>query len=118
MPHLTLEYSNNLKMAIDPATLFAPLHQILADVAAIDIKNCKSRAIRLDKYYVADGKADIPFAHLQIRFFGGRSLTEKKEIAQKSAAHLAAYFPESAAEITVEVADIQRECYAKIIRPV
>jgi len=115
MPHLTLEYSNNLVQKIDPHALFAPLHQILADVAAIDINNCKSRAIRLDDYFVAAGKTDTPFVHLHIRFFGGRSLAIKQAIAQKSAAHLAAYFAQDNAEITVEISDIQRESYAKII---
>ncbi len=114
MPHLTLEYTAGITKPIEPATLFAPLHQILANVAAIDINNCKSRAIRLDKYFVADGKADIPFVHLHIRFFGGQSIALKKEIAQKSAAHLAAYFAESNAQITVEISDIQRESYVKI----
>lgn len=44
MPHLTLEYSSNIKVDSDFATLFQALHNALVETCGVSIEHCKSRA--------------------------------------------------------------------------
>jgi 5-carboxymethyl-2-hydroxymuconate isomerase len=118
MPHLTLEYTSNLSQTIDVGELFPKLHQILADVGGISIHNCKSRAVRLDTYYIGKGGTQNAFIHLDIRFLEGRSLELKQRIGQQSLSWLKEFFAPSLAElelqVTVEIVDIQSQTYFKI----
>lgn len=115
MPHLTLEYTDNITQEIDFQALFAQLHQILADVGGIPIANCKSRAIRLSEYRIADGRAEHAFAHLMIRFLEGRSANVKREIGVQSVQALQAAFAPSFGpfemQVSAEIQDIERQMY-------
>lgn len=117
MPHLILEYTNNIPQAIDTHKLFAPLHQIIAETAGIRIENCKSRAIPLDDYYIAEGKPGQAFVHLNIRFLEGRSAALKQSLGQQSLEALRAHFGDAPdgldLQLTVEIGDIQRQSYFK-----
>lgn len=116
MPHLTLEYTDNLGSASSFDELFAQLHQVLAEVGGIALGNCKSRAIRLDDYFVGGGGAQHAFVHLTIRFLAGRSTEVKQQIGRQSLAVLKQHFPLSAAldlQLTVEIQGIERATYCK-----
>lgn len=118
MPHLTLEYTANIEQELYFDDLFARLHQVLADVGGIPISNCKSRAVRLDDYYIASGGSRNAFVHLTIRFLEGRATELKQEISRSSLRVLDEYFASSSAELdlqtTVEMQDIERATYLKI----
>lgn len=119
MPHLTLEYTGNLEQEIDAfSRLFLGLHRILADVGTIGIKNCKSRAVRLDDYLIGEGTADGAFVHLGIRILEGCSIEVKGEIGRQCLCLLGEYFSASLArselQITVEIIDMQRQHYFKL----
>lgn len=117
MPHLTLEYTKNMEQEIDFDDLFPRLHQALVDVAAIPIGNCKSRASRLDNYYVADGSPQHAFVHLAIRFMEGRSAELKRNIGRGCLAVLEELCCSPAGlelQITVEIQDIVRTTYFKL----
>jgi len=129
MPHLTLEYTDNVGQSIDFHALFAELHHMLASVAGISIDNCKSRAVCLDTYHVGDGQAQSAFVHLEIRLLEGRSAELKREIGARGLQVLERYFAGSLGErdlqitrdpqitrdlqITLEVRDMQRQAYFK-----
>jgi 5-carboxymethyl-2-hydroxymuconate isomerase len=117
MPHLTLEYTGNIEQEIDFDDLFGKLHRILAGVGAIRLDNCKSRAWRLDHYYIADGGAQHAFVHLVMRFLAGRPRELKQEIGRQSLTILKEAFAPSLAElelqISVEIQDIERSTYLK-----
>ncbi|MBT3392364.1 MAG: 5-carboxymethyl-2-hydroxymuconate Delta-isomerase [Chloroflexi bacterium] len=117
MPHLILEYTNNISQAIDTQKIFAPLHQIIAETAGIRIENCKSRAILLNDYYIADGTPLQAFAHLSVRFLEGRSSEIRQSIGQQCLQILRGYFGDAPKELdlqlTVEIGDIQRQSYFK-----
>ncbi len=118
MPHLTLEFTGNIEQEIPTDGLFARLHRVLGDVGGVPLGNCKSRAIRLDDYYLADGDPRHAFAHLTIRFMAGRPVELKQEISRQSLAVLQEAFAPSFAQlelqVTVEVQDIERATYGKI----
>jgi 5-carboxymethyl-2-hydroxymuconate isomerase len=117
MPHLTLEYTGNLEQEIILDDLFPRLHGALVDVAAIPIGNCKSRAYRLDNYYIADGGPQHAFVHLAIRFMEGRSVEVKRMIGRGCLEVLEelCHSPAGLAlQITVEIQDIERTTYFKL----
>ena len=118
MPQIALEYTANIAEHIEAAQVFARIHEVVASVGGINIGNCKSRARRLDSYFIGDGDARQAFAHLEVRFLEGRSAAVKQEIGRRCLGILQDYFAGSLAKLdlqmTVEVADIDRLFYFKI----
>jgi 5-carboxymethyl-2-hydroxymuconate isomerase len=117
MPHLTLEYTGNIDQEIRVAEVFPRLHQVLEQVADVDPANCKSRAIRLDCYWIGLGDEGNAFVHLTIRLLAGRSAAVKRELGGRSLRILEEYFAPSAAalalQLTVEVVNMERQGYFK-----
>ena len=118
MPHLTLETSANIDQEIQTEELFSELHELLASVADLDIKNCKSRLVHLDKTYIGRGEPQNAFIHLEIRLLAGRSPELKGRIGRECLKFLESYFSSSAADhalqITVEIVDLERHAYFKV----
>ena len=81
MPHLTLEYSDNL--SFDVQLLLARLHTELTATGAINLKGLKSRAICHNQYRIADGDPDYAFVHVNLRIREGRSLEIQKDAAHR-----------------------------------
>ena len=120
MPHLTLEYTENVSQGIRPGELLPQLHEVLAREAGVDFGNCKSRAIRRDDYCIGQGEARQAFVHLEIRVLEGKSPEIKMAIGERSLAVLEEHLGLSAAELnvqlTVEIVDMQREGYFKVVK--
>ncbi len=81
MPHLTLEYTDNLQFDAQP--LLAHLHADLVATGAVNLKGIKSRAIRLTDYRIADGYADYAFVHVGLLIREGRPPPVQKEAAKR-----------------------------------
>jgi 5-carboxymethyl-2-hydroxymuconate isomerase len=81
MPHLTLEYTDNLQF--DVQQLLARLHAELVDTGAINLKGIKGRAIRLTEYRIADGNPDYAFVHVNLIIREGRPIEVQKDAAQR-----------------------------------
>ncbi len=116
MPHLTLEYTNNLDLPADTNAVLLALHQVLQDVGGINIANCKSRLYPLAHFFIADNQRDEGFVHLDIVFVRGRSDAVKAQISQQCLDILKAAFLPMAqipVQITVNVGDIPLEMYSK-----
>lgn len=86
MPHLTLEYSDNL--AVDLQPLLARLHDELVATGAVNLKGLKSRAIRQTAYRIADGDERYAFVHLNILLREGRPFETQQEVARRAMAVL------------------------------
>ena len=122
MPHLVLEHTANIGEELLGPELFTRLHTLLAELAKVDVSNCKSRAVRLDRFHVGDGSMAVAFAHLNVRILAGRPATLKAAIAKRCLAVLEEHLAPAACgfdlQITVEVHDMERSAYAKgVIRP-
>ena len=117
MPHLKLEYSDNIRGWIDFNILFNRLHNILAETGGININNCKSRAFPLKTYFIADGNSDQGFIHLEVKFLEGRSTGLKKIIGEKLLHDIKEMYKDSPLnhkiQITVEILDIIKVNYFK-----
>ena len=117
MPHIRLEYTNNITIEFDFNDLFQEVHQVLNQVAGIKIENCKSRAICLTDFYAGNGEKQGSFVHLDVSFFEGRSTLVKKEVGEKLLGVLRKYFKVAFAayklQITIELHEIDRAMYFK-----
>jgi 5-carboxymethyl-2-hydroxymuconate isomerase len=81
MPHLTLEYTDNLTFELQPT--LARLHEQLVATGAIALKGIKSRAIRHADYRIADGNDAYAFVHVSLLIREGRPLETQQEIARR-----------------------------------
>ncbi|MEW5868156.1 MAG: hypothetical protein AB1894_02695 [Chloroflexota bacterium] len=92
MPHLTLEYSDNLSFEVQP--LLARLHTELVATGAINLKGLKSRAIRHSDYRMADGNPEYAFVHVNLLIREGRPQEIQQDAAQRVMAVLKETFGE------------------------
>ena len=81
MPHLTLEYTDNLAFEVQP--LLARLHDELVATGAVNLKGIKSRSIRHAEYRIADGDAGYAFVHVNLLIREGRPLETQREAARR-----------------------------------
>ena len=81
MPHLTLEYTDNLSFDVQP--LLARLHEELVATGAVNLKGIKSRAIRHTEYRLADGNPDYAFVHVGLLIREGRPLEIQQDAARR-----------------------------------
>lgn len=114
MPHLTLEHTADLPREAAGPELFLRLHRILAD-AGIDMGNCKSRAVALDRHLAGDGTGPGGFVHLDVRILAGRPASLKAELGGRLLDALRSAYEAAgaAAEVTLEIRDMPREQYFK-----
>lgn len=81
MPHLVLEYSDNIEVDVQP--LLARLHEEVVATGAINLKGIKSRAIKHTQYRIADGDPDYAFVHVGLLIREGRPIKTQKEATQR-----------------------------------
>ena len=81
MPHLTLEYTDNIEVDVQP--LLARLHEEVVATGAINLKGIKSRAIKHTQYRIADGDPDYAFVHVGLLIREGRPIEIQKEATQR-----------------------------------
>jgi 5-carboxymethyl-2-hydroxymuconate isomerase len=81
MPHLTLEYSDNIDVDVQP--LLARLHKELVATGAINLKGIKSRAIQHTQYRIADGNPDYAFVHVGLLIREGRPIEVQKDATRR-----------------------------------
>ncbi len=117
MPHLTLEYSDNLAEPVDFDALFARLHAALAEPGAFRLQDLKSRAVAHRDFRVGAGVPGSAFVHLTLAIFAGREPAQQERIADRLLEILLDSFARSRAErsceITVEIREMRRETYRK-----
>lgn len=81
MPHLTLEYTDNIEVDVQP--LLARLHEEVVATGAINLKGIKSRAIKHTQYRIADGDPDYAFVHVGLLIREGRPIEIQKDATQR-----------------------------------
>jgi 5-carboxymethyl-2-hydroxymuconate isomerase len=90
MPHLTIEYTANLDVDVQP--LLAQLHSELVATGAVNLKGLKSRAVQHDQYRIAGGNPDYAFVHVNLLIREGRPREIQEEMARRVMAVLQATF--------------------------
>lgn len=81
MPHLILEYTDNIEVDVQP--LLSRLHEEVVATGAINLKGIKSRAIKHTQYRIADGDPDYAFVHVGLLIREGRPIEVQKDATQR-----------------------------------
>lgn len=117
MPHILLEYSNNIGGLPDFEALFGEIHLALNQILSISPDNCKSRIINHDRVWIGDGNQDQSFIHLEIRILEGKPDILKKEAGEKVLSLLRDHFKPhitGKTQLTVELTEMSRQNYFKL----
>ena len=112
MPHLTLDYSANLRADGALGPLCAALAQTLAEFrvdgkAVYPVGGIRVRAFAADDYCIADGRADAAYLHACLSVARGRSEATLKATGDAVFAviqqHFAALFERQGLALSMEV---------------
>jgi 5-carboxymethyl-2-hydroxymuconate isomerase len=100
MPHIIIEYTENLGAEARIADLLARVNAVMiaqkdeAGKAVYPIGGIRSRAIALDEYCIADGADDYAFVHATVKIGAGRSEAVEKRTTDELFAAMQAHFAE------------------------
>jgi len=103
MPHLILEYSNNLANDLNVRELFTQLHQLLARELPTQLSSCKSRCIVSPVYHIGDGHQHNAFVHLTIKIMAGRTDAKKKQVGIEVLNRMGLFFHTEKAQFNVQL---------------
>lgn len=114
MPHLIVEYSDNLDGALDVSALLREMHDALDGQYNISKERLKTRAIRLSDYIVGVHEREGAMIHITLRLMQGRTVEAQKSLATQlqdmARAHVKVdLLPHCA--ITVEVVELVTATY-------
>ena len=78
MPHIIIEYSDNLEKRINLAELIEIAHTTAVDTGVFPLGGLRVRAARREHYKIADGHPDNSFIHIELKIGPGRDKETKK----------------------------------------
>lgn len=118
MPHIHLEYSDNLENFAPKPVLLA-LNQALVEGAYVGAANeLKSRAICQHDYVIGLADASQAYVHAKVSLLTGRSMELQQQIAQVILHTLERHMPaqsQVSVQICVEILEMQKATYSKKI---
>lgn len=109
MPHIIVEYSQNLESQTDIPNLLHDLHQSLA-AEGIDKARIKTRGIALNHAVVGDEDADDDMMHATLLLLEGRDVPTKKQYGDALYAVMNKSAPNGCA-VTLEIRDMSKDTY-------
>jgi 5-carboxymethyl-2-hydroxymuconate isomerase len=97
--------------------IFNEFHHALFNIAGIKIENCKSKAVKLEDFYIGKGSDESGFIHVEVKFLEGRSMDIKSKIGKQIMEIIKRHFIDNLQnkdfQLTVEILDIQKTSYFK-----
>lgn len=108
MPHIIVEYTDNIREEARIAELLHKMNQVLISRGDVfPIGGIRSRAIELHDYVVADGKHDDAFVHTCLKIGAGRSVEDKKstcdELFDVMTSHFSAIYEKRYLALSLEL---------------
>jgi len=110
MPHIVVEYSNNLTDSIQKSEILGKLHESIIESGLFSPDAVKSRSISYDDYILDE--ASNNFIHITISILSGRT-TEQRLKLSESAYNTAIESVPSAQKISVNINEMNKETYKK-----
>ena len=92
MPHFIIEYSSNLDDEIKIQKLMNTLHDAALETGVFPLGGVRFRAIRCEKYLIADGDPANAFVHMTLKLGAGRDLATRKKVGEKIFRRMKDYF--------------------------
>lgn len=110
MPHIIVEFAEQLANTIEMNTVLQTIHQAVADSGLFETSHIKTRAYPFKDF--TNAGAHDPYIHIQARIKSGRNAENKKQLSTVILTGLTKLnIPASV--ITVEIIDMDRDAYAK-----
>ena len=116
MPHLAVEYTENLKRELDLPRLLKELHCSLSDCQGLDINRVKSRLIQHPEVLGGPNASPIKMVHVTLSVLSGREVEVRKGYGRALNDTLHRVLPaamHSLVSLTVEIREMDRDCYQK-----
>jgi 5-carboxymethyl-2-hydroxymuconate isomerase len=117
MPHVTVEYSANIKSDLSSKALMKKIHETLAGFSTFNLNEIKSRCIRHQDFYMGDGNARNAFVYLRLEMLAGRRPAIKRAIGAKLRGVLRDSFRTAAKryrlQMSVEIREIKKALWFK-----
>lgn len=110
MPHIIVEYAEQLANDEQITALLQAVHHSIADSGLFEASHIKTRAYPFRAFTNAGG--DKPYIHIQARIKSGRDSDNKKHLAKAILVDIKK-LDIPASVITVEVIDMDQDSYAK-----
>lgn len=117
MPHIHVEYSDNL--ALEARPLLKAFNSSLFESGHVsDAKDIKSRAMVQSEFIVGlDENANQAYIHAKVSLLTGRSIEVQKQISNQLLHVLQQHVPETQCDVQlcVEILEMNKETYSKTI---
>ncbi|WP_327439928.1 5-carboxymethyl-2-hydroxymuconate Delta-isomerase [Pseudomonas donghuensis] len=120
MPHLHVEYSDNLKNLEVDRLLLRLNHALVGSGQFAEELDIKSRAVALASFRVGVAPVERGFAHIKLAILSGRSAEIKRQLSASLLEVLKEALPGTPGldiQLCVEVIDIDRDSYSKVHLP-
>lgn len=116
MPHVIVEYTDNIKEEANIGSLLKKINESMIDSNGVfPVGGIRSRAIELKDYCVADGAEDDAFVHVALKIGSGRSEGELTAACDKLfevvKEHFAGLFEKRYLALSMEVEEFTRPTY-------
>ncbi len=116
MPHIYIEYTDNIKEEAGIEALLEKVNQTLLNHSdIIPVGGLRTRAIELQDYLVADGTEDDAFVHVILKLAPGRTDEQKKAVCddlfQTIKGHFVHIFEKRYIALSMELYEFQNATY-------
>lgn len=104
MPHMTVEYTENIASAINTKDLLAKMNaSLISHEGLFTPQGIRSRAIQLTDYLVGHGDNDNAFVHTTLKIAPGRTEAAKKKVFDDLFTTIEAYVNEVSADQQITI---------------
>ncbi|GEM80730.1 5-carboxymethyl-2-hydroxymuconate Delta-isomerase [Vibrio superstes] len=112
MPNLVMEYTDSLEDRLNTQGLLQDMHQALIESELFELNSIKSRALRCHSWLIGDSEDQHDFIHVTIELLSGRT-TQQKQALSQSVFVLLTEQASWVGSVTVNVRDMDRDCFFK-----
>lgn len=110
MPHIVIEYSDNLGQNIKQSNLMTHAHQAVLDSALFSPDAVKARSLAYTDYVLPEGANS--FIHITVSILQGRSVEERLSLST-AVFKVAQDLVSNADKISVDIHEMNTETYRK-----
>ena len=116
MPHVIVEYTDNLTPHTDIQSLLNKMSQVLIERGdTYPVGGIRVRAHKVTEYRIADGKEEDAFVHAILKIGKGRSEETKQatceELFEVMKEHFASIYEEKYLALSLELVEFQHKTY-------
>ncbi len=110
MPHIVIEYSDNLQKEIKDSGITKKLHKTVIDSSLFSPEAVKARSISYNDYILPEGSKS--FIHITVSILEGRSTGQKASLSN-SIFDVAKKSISSCDKLSVDIHEMETESYRK-----